>query len=234
MVNLSITLGSLGRALQQAKEGRAHILSAMLDEIAAPREELRDTAPRIETIHIPVEKIREVIGKGGETIRGIQDATGASIDIQEDGTVHVAAVDQEAGRAARAAIEAIVKEPEVGEVYEGPVVGIQSFGAFVKLTPSKDGLLHISRMANGRVGQVEDVLNMGDVVKVEVIEIDPKSGKISLDRLDKPDAPESSAPVREGRGEGRGEGRRERADRRPGRANREAASGEHRTPRRRH
>ena len=230
----------LGRALQQAKEGRAHILSAMLDEIAAPREELRDTAPRIETIHIPVEKIREVIGKGGETIRGIQDSTGASIDIQEDGTVHVAAVDQEAGRAARAAIEAIVKEPEVGEVYEGPVVGIQSFGAFVKLTPSKDGLLHISRMANGRVGQVEDVLNMGDVVKVEVIEIDPKNGKISLDRLDKPDAPEGSAPAREPRGEGRegrenrGEGRRERTDRRPGRANREAANNEHRTPRRRH
>lgn len=230
----------LGRALQQAKEGRAHILSAMLDEIAAPREELRDTAPRIETIYIPVEKIREVIGKGGETIRGIQDSTGASIDIQEDGTVHVAAVDQEAGRAARAAIEAIVKEPEVGEVYEGPVVGIQSFGAFVKLTPSKDGLLHISRMANGRVGQVEDVLNMGDVVKVEVIEIDPKNGKISLDRLDKPDAPEGSAPAREPRGEGRegrenrGEGRRERTDRRPGRANREAANNEHRTPRRRH
>ena len=131
----------------------------------------------------------------------------------------------------------------MGEVYEGPVVGIQSFGAFVKLTPSKDGLLHISRMANGRVGQVEDVLNMGDVVKVEVIEIDPKNGKISLDRLDKPDAPESSAPAREQRGEGRegrdgregrGGDRRERADRRPGRANREAANNEHRTPRRRH
>ena len=185
----------LGRALAQAKEGRAHILKAMLDEIAAPREELRDTAPRIETIHIPVDKIREVIGKGGETIRGIQDTTGATIEIQEDGTVHIAAVDQEAGRAAKAAVEAIVKEPEVGEIYEGTVVGIQTFGAFVKLTPSKDGLLHISRMANGRVAQVEDVLNMGDVVKVEVIEIDPKSGKISLDRVDKPDAPEGSAPA---------------------------------------
>ena len=100
----------------------------------------------------------------------------------------------------------------MGEVYEGPVVGIQSFGAFIKLTPSKDGLLHISRMANGRVGQVEDVLSMGDMVKVQVIEIDPKSGKISLDRLEKPDAPEGSA--------------------RPGRSNRE--DNEHRTPRRRH
>ncbi len=192
----------LGRALAQAKEGRAYILNAMLSEIAAPREELRDTAPRIETIHIPVDKIREVIGKGGETIRGIQDSTGATIEIQEDGTVHIAAVDQEAGRMAKAAVEAIVKEPEVGEIYEGTVVGIQSFGAFVKLTPSKDGLLHISRMANGRVAQVEDVLNMGDVVKVEVIEIDPKSGKISLDRMDKPDAPEGSAPApRPGRGD---------------------------------
>ena len=211
----------LGRALAQAKEGRAHILNAMLGEIAAPREDLRDTAPRIETIHIPVDKIREVIGKGGETIRGIQDSTGATIEIQEDGTVHIAAVDQEAGRQAKAAVEAIVKEPEVGEIYEGTVVGIQSFGAFVKLTPSKDGLLHISRMANGRVAQVEDVLNMGDVVKVEVIEIDPKSGKISLDRMDKPDAPEGSAPApRPGRGD--------RHDRRDDRAD------DGRKPRRRH
>ena len=151
--------------------------------------------------------------------------------------MHIASVDQEAGKAARAAIEAIVKVPEVGEVYEGPVVGIQSFGAFIKLTPSKDGLLHISRMANGRVGQVEDVLAMGDMVKVQVIEIDPKSGKISLDRLEKPDAPEGSAPAprhergeREDRGERRDRG--EKTDHRPGRSNREA--NEHRTPRRRH
>ena len=227
----------LGRALKQAQAGRHFILQAMLAEIAAPREELRDTAPRIDTIHIAVDKIREVIGKGGETIRGIQDSTGATIEIQEDGTVHIASVDQEAGKAARAAIEAIVKVPEVGEVYEGPVVGIQSFGAFIKLTPSKDGLLHISRMANGRVGQVEDVLSMGDMVKVQVIEIDPKSGKISLDRLEKPDAPEGSAPAprhergeREDRGERRDRG--EKTDHRPGRSNREA--NEHRTPRRRH
>ena len=227
----------IDRALKQAKAGRHFILQAMLAEIAAPREELRDTAPRIDTIHIAVDKIREVIGKGGETIRGIQDSTGATIEIQEDGTVHIASVDQEAGKAARAAIEAIVKVPEVGEVYEGPVVGIQSFGAFIKLTPSKDGLLHISRMANGRVGQVEDVLSMGDMVKVQVIEIDPKSGKISLDRLEKPDAPEGSAPAprhergeREDRGERRDRG--EKTDHRPGRSNREA--NEHRTPRRRH
>lgn len=221
----------LGRALAQAKEGRAHILSAMLDEIAAPRAELRDTAPRIETIKIPVEKIREVIGKGGETIRGIQDATGASIEIQEDGTVHIAAVDQAAGAAAMQAVKDIVKEPEVGEVYEGTVVGIQSFGAFVKLTPNKDGLLHISRMANGRVGQVEDVLNLGDTVKVEVIEIDSKTGKVSLDRLEKPDAPASSGPGRPERSDREPRDR----DRRPGRSHREeASSGDSRKPRRRH
>ena len=138
--------------------------------------------------------------------------------------MHIASVDQEAGKAARAAIEAIVKVPEVGEVLrKAPVVGIQSFGAFIKLTPSKDGLLHISRMANGRVGQVEDVLSMGDMVKVQVIEIDPKSGKISLDRLEKPDAPEGSAPAprhergdREDRGERRDRG--EKTDHRPGRS----------------
>ncbi|MBQ9690864.1 MAG: polyribonucleotide nucleotidyltransferase, partial [Eggerthellaceae bacterium] len=183
----------LGKALQQAKEGRAHILQAMLDTIEKPREQLRDTAPRIETISIPVDKIREVIGKGGETIRGIQDETGATIEIQEDGTVHIAAVAQEAGKAAKAAIEAIVKEPEVGETYTGEVVGIQSFGAFVRITPAKDGLLHISRIANGRIATVEDVLNIGDTVEVEVIEIDSKTGKISLDRLDKPDAPNNDA-----------------------------------------
>ena len=122
----------------------------------------------------------------------------------------------------------IVKEPEVGEIFEGEVVGIKDFGAFVKLTPGKDGLLHISRVANGRVGSVEDVLKLGDTVKVQVLEIDPKTGKISLDRLDKPEAPEGSAPApREHRGHERHE-RHEGGQRdvRPGRANR--------TPRRRH
>lgn len=181
-----LSVDILARALKQAHEGRAFILNAMLKEIAAPRDHLRDTAPRIETIHIPVDKIRDVIGTGGKVIRGIQDETGATIEIQEDGTIHIAAVEGKAGDAAKAAILAIVKEPEVGEIYEGEVVGIKDFGAFVKITPNKDGLLHISRMANGRVGKVEDVLGMGDIVKVEVLEIDPKTGKISLDRVDKP------------------------------------------------
>ena len=223
----------LGRALKQAHEGRAHILKAMLAELPEPRATLRDTAPRIETIHIPVDKIRDVIGSGGKVVRGIQDETGAQIDIQEDGTIHIAAIEGPAGEAAKAMILGIVKEPEVGEIFEGEVVGIKDFGAFVKLTPGKDGLLHISRVANGRVGSVEDVLQLGDTVKVQVLEIDPKTGKISLDRLDKPEAPEGSAPApHEHRGHDRHErhegGKREGGQRdvRPGRANR--------TPRRRH
>ncbi len=214
----------LGRALAQAKEGRAFILKAMLETIPEPRESLRDTAPRIETIHIPVDKIRDVIGSGGKVVRSIQEETGATIEIQEDGTIHIAAIEGPAGDAAKAMILGIVKEPEVGEEFDGEVVGLKDFGAFVKLTPSKDGLLHISRVANGRVGKVEDVLSIGDVVRVKVLEVDAKTGKISLDRLDKPDAPESSAS--EG-GHGRGH---DGFDNRPGNASR----ANNRKPRRRH
>ena len=230
-----LSVDILARALKQASEGRAYILDAMLETIAAPREELSEFAPRIETIHIPVDKIRDVIGSGGKVVRGIQEETGASINIEEDGTIHIAAIEGPAGDAAKAMILGIVKEPEVGETFDGEVVGIKDFGAFVKLTPGKDGLLHISRVANGRVASVEDVLALGDVVKVEVLEVDPKTGKISLDRLDKPDAPE---------GAGNGGERRERSDRprredrgerdnRPGRSNR-SGNGNGRTPRRRH
>ncbi len=230
----------LARALAQASEGRAHILDAMLETIEAPREELSQFAPRIETIHIPVDKIRDVIGSGGKVVRGIQEETGAQINIEEDGTIHIAAIEGPAGEAAKAMILGIVKEPEVGEQFDGEVVGIKDFGAFVKLTPGKDGLLHISRVANGRVASVEDVLTLGDVVKVEVLEVDPKTGKISLDRLDKPDAPEgannggerrerSDRPRREDRGE------RSERDNRPGRSNRNGnGNGNGRTPRRRH
>ncbi len=214
----------LARALEQAKRGRAFILEGMLATIAAPREQLSDFAPRIETIHIPVDKIREVIGTGGKVVRGIQEETGAQIDIQEDGTIHIAAIEGKAGEAAKAMILGIVKEPEVGEVFEGEVVGIKDFGAFIKLTPAKDGLLHISRVANGRVNSVEDALSMGDVIKVQVLEIDPKTGKISLDRLEKPDAPESSGSASRDRFD------RDGRDNRPGRTNRAG----NRTPRRHH
>ena len=216
-----LTVDILSRALQQAHEGRDHILKAMVATIAEPRSEVRDTVPRIETIQIPVDKIRDVIGSGGKVVRGIQDETGASIDIQEDGTIHIGAVDRAAGDTAKAMILDIVKEPEAGEIYDGEVVGIKDFGAFVKLTAGKDGLLHISRVANGRVAKVEDVLALGDKVKVQVLEVDPKTGKISLDRLDKPDAPAGAA------GNSNGGGRREHGDRpRPGQGSR--------TPRRSH
>ena len=226
-----LSVDILARALKQASEGRAYILDAMLETIAAPREELSEFAPRIETIHIPVDKIRDVIGSGGKVVRGIQEETGASINIEEDGTIHIAAIEGPAGEAAKAMILGIVKEPEVGETFDGEVVGIKDFGAFVKLTPGKDGLLHISRVANGRVGKVEDVLNLGDIIKVEVLEVDPKTGKISLDRLDKPDAPESSASNGERRERGDRNGGR---DNRPGRSGREGNGGGNRTPRRRH
>lgn len=216
-----LSLEILAEALSQANAGRTHILNAMLAEIEGPRAELSPFAPRIETIHIPVDKIREVIGTGGKVIRSIQEETGATLEIQEDGTVHIAAIDGEAGAAAKAMVLGIVKEPEVGEVYDGEVVGIKDFGAFIKLTPGKDGLLHISRMANGRVARVEDVLFQGDIVKVEVIEVDPKTGKISLDRVDKPEAPASS-----------GSGQRDEA-RRPGDRSGNRGNNDGRKPRRR-
>ena len=197
----------LRNALMQAHEGRMFILDAMLEQIPAPREATKNTAPQIITITIPTDKIREVIGSGGKVIRGIQDDTGATVDIQEDGTIFIAGTNG-AGEAAAERIKAIVKVPEVGEEYTGRVVGIQAFGAFVELLPGKDGLLHISRVAQGRVDKVEDVLNVGDEVRVKVLEVDEK-GKISLDRLDKPEAPAGASqrkPAREG----------ERRTRRPG------------------
>ena len=190
-----LSVDILARALAQAKEGRAFIMKAMLEAIDAPRAELSPYAPHIETIHIPSDKIRDVIGSGGKVIRGLQDETNTTIEIEEDGTVRIASIDAEGGAAAKAAILGIVKVPEVGEVYDGEVVGIKDFGAFVRLTPGKDGLLHISRMANGRVGKVEDVLNIGDIVKVEVIEVSD-NGKISLDCVDKPDVVSSERPAR--------------------------------------
>ena len=220
----------LSQALHQAHEGRAFILKTMLDAIPAPRETPKDTAPQIITIQIPTDKIRDVIGSGGKVIRGIQDDTGATIDIQEDGNVFIAGADGAAQDAA-ARIKAIVKVPEVGEEYTGRVVGIQPFGAFVELLPGKDGLLHISRVAQGRVDKVEDVLAIGDEVKVKVLEVDEK-GKISLDRLDKPEVPGGSKGGHGDHHEPRGERRGERKPRRHPGDNGNVGSG--RAPRRHH
>ncbi len=209
-----LTQEILAAALEQAKQGRAFILDKMLEVVPEPRLSVRPTAPQIVSIHINPDKIRDVIGSGGKVIRGIQDETGASVDIQEDGTVFIGG-DEAAVTAAKEKIELIVKVPEVGEEYTGRVVSIQPFGAFVNLLPGKDGLLHISRVAVGRVDKVEDVLNIGDEVKVKVIEVDEK-GKISLDRLEKPHAPGDSGNG--GRAYGRGGDRGERrGGPRPGR-----------------
>jgi polyribonucleotide nucleotidyltransferase len=218
----------LKQALQQAHEGRMFILDAMLEQIPAPREHTKETAPQIISLSIPTDKIRDVIGSGGKVIRGIQDDTGATIDIQEDGSVFIAGTNG-AGEEAAERIKAIVKVPEVGEEYTGRVVNIQPFGAFVELLPGKDGLLHISRVAKGRVDKVEDVLNVGDEVRVKVIEVDEK-GKISLDRLDKPEAP--AGAERKG-SEHKGE-KREGDHRRRRHVGDKGGSGEQRQPRRHH
>ena len=214
----------LAQALHQAHEGRAFILNTMLEAIPECRETPKDTAPQIISLQIPTDKIRDVIGSGGKVIRGIQDDTGATIDIQEDGTVFIAGING-AGDEAAERIKAIVKVPEVGEEYTGRVVGIQPFGAFVELLPGKDGLLHISRVAQGRVDKVEDVLNVGDEVKVRVLEVDEK-GKISLDRIDKPEAPAAFGKHSDGHGE-----RRERKGERSGSRH---PGDQGRQPRRRH
>ncbi|MDR1014508.1 MAG: polyribonucleotide nucleotidyltransferase [Coriobacteriales bacterium] len=194
-----LTVEILAQALAQAKLGRAFILDKITEAISGPRTELSEYAPRIISIQIPVDKIRDVIGSGGKVIRGLQEETGATIEVTEDGTVYIASKDT-GGEEAKRRIELIVKVPEIGEEFLGRVVSIQSFGAFIELLPGKDGLLHISRVARGHVGKVEDVLAIGEEVKVKVIDIDEKD-KISLDRLDKPEAPAgSSAP---GRDEGR-------------------------------
>ena len=218
----------LKQALQQAHEGRMFILDAMLEQIPAPRAHTKETAPQIISLSIPTDKIRDVIGSGGKVIRGIQDDTGATIDIQEDGSVFIAGTNG-AGEEAAERIKAIVKVPEVGEEYTGRVVNIQPFGAFVELLPGKDGLLHISRVAKGRVDKVEDVLNVGDEVRVKVIEVDEK-GKISLDRLDKPEAP--AGAERKG-SEHKGE-KREGEHRRRRHVGDKGGSAEQRQPRRHH
>ena len=228
-----LTFDILRRALEQAKEGRAFILDKMLQVIPEPRHETRPTAPRIVSLQVPVDKIRDVIGSGGKVIRGIQDETGASVDIQEDGTVYVGGTGDSVDAAVER-IKLIIKVPEPGEEYTGRVVSIQPFGAFVSLLPGKDGLLHISRVAQGRVDKVEDVLNVGDEVKVRVLEVDER-GKISLDRIDKPEAPEGSAPSHAERRERTDRPARQRRDREGGRSHRApGAHGQGRTPRRHH
>ncbi len=174
-----ITREILASALEQAKRGRAFILGKMLACIAEPAKELSPYAPRVETMHIDVDKIRDVIGTGGKVIKGIVDETGAEIDIQKDGTIYLSSSNAAGMEKAREMIEDIVREVQVGEVYTGTVTRLMKFGAFVKILPNKEGLCHISQLADHRVENVEDVVQVGDQLEVKVIEIDNK-GRINL------------------------------------------------------
>jgi len=166
-------------ALAQAKQGRLHILGEMANALTAPRGELSEFAPRLLTIKIHPDKIREVIGKGGSVIQAITKETGTQIDIQDDGTITIASVNAAAGQAAKARIEQITSDVEPGRIYEGKVAKIMDFGAFVTIAPGKDGLVHVSQISNERVEKVSDKLKEGDVVKVKVLEVD-KQGRIRL------------------------------------------------------
>jgi len=166
-------------ALAQAKQGRLHILGEMAKVITISRTEMSEYAPRLITMKIHPDKIREVIGKGGTTIRSITEETGATIDISDDGTVVIASVNREAGDAAKKRIEQIVSDVEPGRIYEGKVAKLMDFGAFVTIMPGKDGLVHVSQISNERVEKVSDKLKEGDIVKVKVLEVD-KQGRIRL------------------------------------------------------
>jgi polyribonucleotide nucleotidyltransferase len=174
-----ITEDIMRQALGQARDGRLHILEEMNKALNTARPELGEHAPRIEVIQIPTDKIREVIGTGGSVIRGIVEETGAKIDISDDGSIRIASSNGESIRAAIARIKGIAAEPEVGEIYEGKVVKVVEFGAFVNFFGPKDGLVHISQMAEGRVKQVTDVVNEGDKVWVKLLGFDDR-GKVRL------------------------------------------------------
>ena len=169
------------QALEQARQGRLHILDKMAEAISAPRQAMSIHAPRIITLHIHPDKIRDLIGPGGKTIRRIQEETGCQIDIEDDGKVFLATVDEEAMERAVAMIRDLTESVEVGRIYKGKVVRIMPFGAFVEILPRQDGLVHISQLAEQRVGKVEDVVSIGDEIMVKVTEIDDR-GRVNLSR----------------------------------------------------
>jgi len=195
-----LTMEILREALERAHRGRMHILDLMDQTLAEPRSDISEWAPRIVTIQINPSRIGEIIGPKGKTIRAIQEESGAKIEIDDSGLVKIAAVSTEAGARAREMIEAIVQEPEVGRIYEGPVKNTTTFGAFVEILPGTEGLCHISELAEGRVEKTEDVVRKGDVVRVKLLSIDEK-GRLRLSRKaalaeEKPAQPEK--PVEAG------------------------------------
>jgi polyribonucleotide nucleotidyltransferase len=197
-LQMDIKIGGITReimqtALGQAKAGRMHILGEMNKVLPEPRADMSEHAPRIISIKIDPEKIRDVIGKGGSTIRAITEETGTTIDIDDDGTVKIASVDKAAGLEAKRRVEEITADVEVGKVYEGRVAKLMDFGAFVTILPGKDGLVHISQISNKRVENVSDSLSEGDTVRVKVLEVD-KQGRIrlSMKAVGREDAPEAA------------------------------------------
>ena len=215
----SITFDIMKTALEQAKDGRMHILGEMAKALTGARGDVAQTAPRITIINVPKEKIREVIGTGGKVIREIVEQTKCKIDIDDDGTIKIAAVDSEQAQKAIDWIRGIVAEPEIGVIYNGKVVKTADFGAFVNFLGSKDGLVHISELTQGRVGKTTDVVNQGDAVKVKVIGFDDR-GKVKLsmrvvDQATGADITEQvgAKPARGGEGGDRGGFRGERRDR---------------------
>src|SRR6185437_7795830 len=206
----SITPEIMRIALDQARDGRMHILGEMSKALTGARSDVAATAPRITVINVPKEKIREVIGTGGKVIREIVEQTGCKIDIDDDGTIKIAATEQEKAQAAIDWIRGIVAEPEIGVIYNGKVVKTADFGAFVNFLGSKDGLVHISELAQGRVAKTADVVNVGDQVKVKVIGFDER-GKVKLSMRVVDQA--TGADITEQVGAKPGRGNRDRRDR---------------------
>jgi polyribonucleotide nucleotidyltransferase len=196
-IQMDIKISGLSRAimttaLDQAKEGRIHILGKMAETLSEARSELSKYAPRITTLKVKPDQIRLIIGPGGKTIKGIVDQTGVAIDVEDDGTVNIASADSVAVKKAIDIIKGITAEPEVGVVYKGTVQRITDFGAFVEIFPGTDGLLHVSEMAHTRVERVTDVMKEGDEVEVKVLEVS-RDGKIRLTRRELLPLPEGEA-----------------------------------------
>jgi polyribonucleotide nucleotidyltransferase len=209
-----LTPALMAGALEQARAGRLHILDRMLEALARPRPDISPYAPRILTIRVPVDKIRDVIGPGGKMIRSIVERTGCKIDVEDDGRVSIASVDESAARKAIAIIEELTATPELNKSYLGKVVRVVEFGAFVEILPGTDGLLHVSEMAHHRVNNVHDEVKEGDQVLVKVVSIDP-SGKIRLSRKALLDEAEGGSPA-EGAGHSPPGGHARERDRRHG------------------
>jgi polyribonucleotide nucleotidyltransferase len=217
-----ITAEILAKALEQARVGRLHILGKMAEALASPRTSISTYAPRILTIKVPVDKIRDIIGPGGKMIRSIVERTGCKIDVEDDGRVSIASIDENAARKAIAIIEELTATAELNKTYLGKVVRVVDFGAFVEILPGTDGLLHVSEMSHNRVQDVRSEVKEGDQVLVKVVNIDP-SGKIRLSRKALIEAPEGTVPDGGGESSGSGGGS---GDGRPPREHREHRGGD--------